>query len=136
MDDLTIIEEWIGLGPHKVLEDGPHAIIVVRQDGRIAYANRAAVSLFGYARPELVGKSVDCLLPDDRRAKHASYIGGWFMHPRPRPMGSEHLNIQGRNKNGQLMSLDIQLSPIETDKGVMAQAWIRERPELAPEAST
>lgn len=41
-------------------------------------------------------------------------------------MGAD-LGIQGRNKNGDLLDLDIQLSPIETDKGIMACAWVRER---------
>lgn len=127
MDDAALIEEWTGLGPNKVLEDAPDAVLVVRRNGTIAFANRFAVTLFGYSRQELTGKSVDTLLPEDRRGSHAEYIASWFRHPRPRPMGSEHLNIQGRNKDGELMNLDIKLSPIETKMGVMAEAWIRER---------
>lgn len=126
MDDVNVIAEWIGIGPQRVLEDAPSAAVVIRGDGKIAYANRSAVTLFGYSRAELTGNSIDMLLPEDRRDKHVTYINGWFAHPRPRPMGSEHLNIQGRNKNGDLMKLDIQLSPIETDKGIMALAWVRD----------
>lgn len=122
------IDEWIGLGPHKFLEDAPSAVIVVRDTGRIAWANRAAVTLFGYARPEFVGKPVDFLVPEERRTNHAGHIAGWIKHPRARPMGAD-LHIQGENKNGDLMDLDIQLSPIETDNGIMALAWIRERGE-------
>lgn len=127
MDDLATIAEWIGIGPHRVLEDAPRAAVAIRGDGKIAYANRATVTLFGYSRPELIGLSIEALLPEGRRNKHASYINGWFAHPRPRPMGAEHLDIEGRNKNGELMKLDIQLAPIETDKGIMALAWVEER---------
>lgn len=127
MADLNAIAEWVGLGPHKVLDDAPTAVLVARADGHIAYANRRAVELFGYARSEFLGKSVDFLLPEDRRDQHAGNMASWFRHPRPRAMGTDHLNIQGRNKDGSLLDLDIQLSPIETDQGVMVQAWIRER---------
>lgn len=119
--------EFLGHDWHTVLEDAPSAVVIVDDRGLIKWANRAFVTLFGYARPEVVGKQVNFLLPEDRRASHANYISGWFQHPRPRPMGVD-LNIQGQNKNGALLALDIQLTPIETDRGIMALAWIRERP--------
>lgn len=126
MASASDIVEWVGLGPHRVLEESPEAVIAVREDGKIAYANRAFMTLFGYSRAQVIGRGVEMLIPEDRRTHHADNIAGWFMHPRPRPMGAE-LQIQGANRNGDLMDLDIQLSPIETDKGIMALAWIRER---------
>ena len=126
--DLNTIAEWIGIGPHKVLESAPSAVVVVRSDGNIAYANLAAVTLFGYSRQEFVGKPVDFLIPEARRAPHAQNVLGWFKHPHARPMGTG-LDIHGRNKNGEPIALDIQLAPIETDSGVMALAWVRERKE-------
>lgn len=120
------IARFIGHGWHKVLEDAPSGVVIVDTNGKIEWANRAFMTLFGYARPEIVGKQINFLLPEDRRDRHAGYIAGWFQHPRPRPMGTD-LNIQGRNKNGALLSLDIQLSPIETEGGIMALAWIRDR---------
>lgn len=127
MAELDQITEWVGIGPQKVLEDAPSGVVAVRADGNIAYANRAVVTLTGYSRGELIGRPIDCLLPEERRPGHSDYVLGWFKHPHPRPMGEGHLNIQGRNKQGELIDLDIQLSPIETDKGIMALAWIRER---------
>lgn len=123
MDDIV---SFLGKGWHVVLEDAPPGVVIVDDSGRIKWANRAFVTLFGYSRPEVVGKQVNFLLPEDRRDQHAGYISGWFQHPKPRPMGVD-LKIEGRNKNGDLMALDIQLSPIETDHGIMALAWIRER---------
>lgn len=117
---------FVGRDWHTVLEDAPSAVVIVNGEGRIRWANRAFVTLFGYARPEVVGKQINFLLPEDRRSSHADYISGWFRHPRPRPMGAD-LNIQGQNKSGDLLDLDIQLSPIETEQGIMAEAWIRER---------
>lgn len=125
-DVVTDIARLIGHGWHVVLEDAPSGVVIVDNGGCIKWANRAFVTLFGYARPEIVGKHVNELLPFDRTERHAEFISGWFQHPRPRPMGAD-LNIQGRNKSGELLSLDIQLSPIETEGGVLVLAWIRER---------
>lgn len=123
------VEEVIALAGrdwHTVLEDAPSGAVIVSDAGRIIWANRAFVTIFGYARPEVVGKQINFLLPEDRRENHAAHIAGWMRHPRPRPMGAD-LHIQGRHKGGEPMDLDIQLSPIETEQGIMALAWIRER---------
>jgi PAS domain S-box-containing protein len=125
--DVAETIRFAGRDWHTVLEDAPSAVLIVDETGSIKWANRAFVTLFGYSRPEVVGKQINFLLPEDRRENHARYISGWFQHPRPRPMGSD-LNIQGKNKNGDLLDLDIQLSPIETAEGILAEAWIRERP--------
>lgn len=126
MVDPSDLVGFIGQGWHKVLEDAPLGVIIVDDQAKIVWANRAFVTLFGYSRPEVVGRQINFLLPEDRREGHGQNIAGWFAHPRPRPMGAE-LHIQGRNKNGTLIDLDIQLSPIETEAGVMAHAWVRER---------
>lgn len=122
------IVEWINLGPHRFLEDAPTAVIVVHDSGTIAWANKAAVTLFGYSRGEFVGQPIDMLVPPDIKAAHSGNLAGWIQHPRARQMGSG-LNIRGLNKNGAVLALDIQLTPIETDTGVMAMAWISERKE-------
>jgi protein-histidine pros-kinase len=123
---LDKIVAFAGRDWHTVLEDAPSGAVIVNDEGEIIWANRAFVTLFGYARPEVVGKQVNFLLPDERRENHADYIAGWIKHPRPRPMGAD-LHIQGKNKFGDYMDLDIQLSPIETEAGIMALAWIQER---------
>ncbi len=120
------LSNWMHLGPHKFLEVAPDAVLLVDPDGIIRFANHMVVQTLGYSRAELVGQPVHILVPDDRRPKHSDFIAGWFRNPRTRPMGAD-LSIEGRNKNGDLMKLDIHLSPIETDIGVWAMAWIKER---------
>lgn len=126
MDRVSRLVEWNDLGPHRFLEEAPSAVVIADNEGKIVWANRALVTLFGYSRGELTGRLIDMLLPDDRRPSHADHLSGWVKHPHARPMGAD-LDIQGRNKNGDLLDLDIQLSPIETDTGIMALAWVRER---------
>jgi PAS domain S-box-containing protein len=113
-------------GFHKVLRDDTRAAVIIDRDGIIQQINPQFVTQFGYGTPEVVGQHVNMLLPEDRRDGHKDHIATWFMHPRARPMG-EALNIQGRNKNGELMDLDIQLSYVETDMGIMALGRITPR---------
>ena len=120
------IEQWVSLGPHRFLEDAPIAVIVADDHAKITWANKAAVTLFGYSRGELTGQQIDMLLPADVRGRHEAHFAGWVQHPRARQMGAG-INIAGLNKNGEVLALDVQLSPIETDSGIMAMAWVRER---------
>ena len=82
MDSVRRLVDWNDLGPHRFLEEAPSAVMLVDPAGKIVWANRAAVTLFGYARPESVGRSVEVLLPQDRRSDHGEYLARWFRHPR------------------------------------------------------
>src|SRR3954452_16484720 len=71
-----------------LLEAAPDAILGVDPDGRIAFANAQAVSLFGYEREELIGAPVEMLVPERSRAAHPQLRTGYLADPRPRPMGA------------------------------------------------
>lgn len=120
------IMSFFSLGPNRFLDDAPIAVLLANASATIEWANRAAVTLFGYSRDEFIGKNINMLLPDDVREKHDGHFAGWVQHPKAREMGSG-LDIKGRNKNGAVIDLDIQITPIETEQGVMAMAWVQER---------
>ena len=67
----------------------PDALLVVDRGGTIVLANPAAVALLGYPVDELVGLSVETLVPDAIRARHAAYREEYGRHPRARPMGTQ-----------------------------------------------
>ena len=49
----------------------PHAVVIADTEGVIQSVNAAAEKLLGYTAPELIGQSVEALVPADVRAGHA-----------------------------------------------------------------
>jgi PAS domain S-box-containing protein len=109
----------------EVLEAAPDAMLVVDVAGTIIYVNGEAENLFGYARDELLGRSIEVLMPEARRASHAEKRRAYAAAPEPRPMGVA-LNIEGRRKDGAVFPADVKLSPLRTASGLMVTAAIRD----------
>ena len=108
----------------QLLEAAPDAIIEVAAGGEIVLVNRVAEEMFGYQRNELMGKSVDMLVPDAVRSSHYRHRDDYLAHPRTRPMGGE-LELRARRKDGTLFPVEISLSPIHTEGGMHVTAVIR-----------
>ncbi|MGB7134036.1 MAG: PAS domain S-box protein, partial [Acidobacteriaceae bacterium] len=109
----------------QLLEAAPDAIVEVSADGRIVLVNQIAEEMFGYRREELLGQSVDLLVPDAIRHQHHHYRDSYLDQPRTRPMGSG-LDLHARRRDGSLFPVEISLSPIHTDTGVHVTAVIRD----------
>jgi len=108
-----------------LLEATPDAIIIVNHDGLIKYANRRMEELFGYPRAELMGTSVDMLVPVRFRGTHEGHRHGFFASPTVREMGTGR-ELWGLRKDGGEFSVEISLSPLETADGPVALAAIRD----------
>jgi len=109
----------------QLLEAAPDAIVEVAEDGSIALVNRIAEAMFGYDRHELIGRSVDMLVPDAMRHSHHRHRATYLEHPRTRPMGSG-LELHARRRDGSLFPVEISLSPIQTEGGMHVTAAIRD----------
>ncbi len=107
------------------LDFAPDAIVAIDDDGRIAVVNRQTERLFGYARSELIGESVELLVPERFRAAHAGHRGSYFADPKMRPMGAG-LKLFGLRHDGTEFPAEISLSSIETDEGELAIAAVRD----------
>jgi PAS domain S-box-containing protein len=94
----------------KLLHAAPDAILEVNEEGRILILNEAVERMFGYSRAELLGLSVDQLVPSSMRGGHAQHRGAYAEHPKARPMGTG-LELQGQRKDGSLFPVEISLSP-------------------------
>jgi len=96
----------------SLVESANEGIVSVRSDGRIELANSAAERMFGYDRGELDGQSIETLVPEGHRTKHAGLRIDYISDPEPRPMGMGPALV-GRRKNGTEFSVEISLSPLE-----------------------
>ena len=109
----------------QILESSPDGLILVNQDGVIIFCNRRAEELFSYAKDELVGQSIELLLPARFSQRHADLRQGYVSKPQARPMNSGK-QLFGRKKDGSEFNVDITLSPIKTEEGVLIASSIRD----------
>jgi diguanylate cyclase (GGDEF)-like protein/PAS domain S-box-containing protein len=110
----------------RLLEAAPDAIVGVDADGRIMFANARTAELFGYERNELLGQSVEILVPETRRELHATHRRGYVESPRARPMGEVGARLHGRRKDGTELAVEISLSPLGGDETTSVIAVVRD----------
>src|SRR5215510_6659034 len=123
---------WVELQPgapetpfQALLESAPDAIVIVDGAGRIVLVNHQAEQLFGYDRAALIGQLVEVLLPERLRNGHTRYRGSYFAAPHTRPMGSG-LELVARRRDGSEFPVEISLSPLHTEEGVLITSAIRD----------
>jgi PAS domain S-box-containing protein len=116
MDDLPF---------RKLVDAAPDGLIVCDQRGIIVLVNDQGTRMFGYGLGELVGRSVDVLVPSSIRPRHHGHVMDYTGAPRLRPMGSG-LDLHGTRKDGSEFPVEISLSPIESERGLLITAVIRD----------
>ncbi|MDQ1379669.1 MAG: hypothetical protein QOJ71_388 [Actinomycetota bacterium] len=109
----------------QTLDVAPDGLVVVDQAGTIVFVNPMVEQLFEYGNDELVGMSVDLLLPEDVRGLHTGRRAEYAEHPRRRSMGSG-LALRGRRRSGTEFPLEISLSPLHTGDGMLVVAIVRD----------
>ena len=106
-----------------VVEAAPNAMVIVNGEGRITLVNAQTEVLFGYTRPELIGQSIDMLVPERFRSQHVGDRRAYFANAKPRSMGMSP-ELHGRRKDGSEIPVEISLSPIEAAEGLSVLASI------------
>lgn len=109
----------------SLVESAPDAIIIVDEQGSIQLVNNQALKWFGYSQDELIGQAVELLIPDRLSGGHVAKRETYIAHPQVRPMGAE-LDLHGRRKDGSEFPVEISLSPLETEQGLLITSMIRD----------
>ncbi|MBE3565983.1 MAG: PAS domain S-box protein [Thermogemmatispora sp.] len=103
----------------------PDALIVVDEQGYLVQANAQATTVFGYSREELLGQSLDLLLPERFREIHRRHAAHYFKAPRLRPMGIG-LRLFARRKDNSEIPVEISLSPLRVGEQLYVIAAVRD----------
>ena len=102
----------------------PDALLLSDPGGHIVLANPAAERLLGYGAGEMAGLSVDALVPDAIRSRHAGYREAYSHSPRARPMGAQ-MELVARRRDGTEVMVEIALSPLQLDARPYVVASVR-----------
>ena len=106
-----------------LLTTGAQAILAVDKEGYIRTANAVAETMFAYRSGALIGQPLESLIPERFRMGYAQHRAGWFEEPVNGPMGIG-LDLAGLRSDGTEFPIEVSLSSISTDAGILGVAFI------------
>src|SRR5690348_7738679 len=98
-------------------------IVVIDAGGCIALANERLATMFGYRGDEIVGRTLEVLVPTDLRAIHTEHRTRYAANPHVRPMGAG-LDLTGERKDGTRFPVEISLSYADTTMGRLSVGFV------------
>jgi PAS domain S-box-containing protein len=110
----------------SALDAAPDAMIIIDASGIICFTNRQVSALFGYEHDEIVGQSIEMLMPERFHTRHVAHREHYVSTTlRIRPMGAG-LDLFGRRRDGTEFPVEISLSPVEDVGRTLVAAAIRD----------
>ncbi len=108
MTSAGLADDW-----HRIVFDSTTAaMIMIDREGVVRCANAETQRMFGYDTDELIGRSIDMLLPQAIRRAHASLRRGFLTDPASRPMGFGR-DTRGARRDGTEFPVEVWLSVLE-----------------------
>ena len=117
-----------------LMDSVPDAMFVVDERGLVVHTNTQVERLFGFTREELVGGSIERVVPERLRGAHAAMRAQYAAAPRARAMGGERRPLVGCRRDGSEFPAEISLAPIADGARTLTLACVRdvsERRDLA-----
>ncbi|MBD9354975.1 EAL domain-containing protein [Methylomonas albis] len=104
--------QWLQLS--KIVDGSPEATLLVGENGTIKLANPPAAKVFIYSLEELIGQTVDALVPERARAKHPKQRAQFLQENKARPMSASR-SLTAMRGDGTEFPVEISLTPIDID---------------------
>ena len=108
----------------RLLDAAPDALILVDARGTVRFANEELTTLLGYTREEVVGRSVEALIPEQYRVRHVGHRRRYMKAGGRRVMSA--LDLHARHKDGRQIPVEITLGPIVAGRARLVAATIRD----------
>lgn len=109
----------------RIMEVTPESMVISDSGGKIVMVNAQTEKLFGYSRAELIGQSVEILLPERFRAGHDAHRGAYMAKITSRQMGKGR-ELFARKKDGTEFPVEISLGPLKTESGLFVISAVRD----------
>jgi two-component system CheB/CheR fusion protein len=123
-EDVTLAEHArTAIEFREVLAGAAEGVLMVDEAGRLRFVNRSAAAIFGYESEELLGGSVEVLVPESLREHHATQREGYMLAPSLRVMGRSR-EVLGRRKDGAELPIEVRLSPVAQLGGAVVVAFV------------
>ena len=106
-----------------LVEGSPNAMVMVNDAGAITLVNSQTEKIFGYTRDELLGQSLEMLVPERYRLEHPTLRAGFLQAPTARPMGAGR-ELFAVRKDGTEVAVEIGLSPLQIGERTFVLATI------------
>jgi len=110
---------------HAIFDATPDAMLISSAEGVISMVNHQAENLLGYSANELIGQPIELLVPENLRDKHVALRENYKVSAEARAMGSGRV-VRARKKDGLEFDVEISLSPIQTNQGLLFASALRD----------
>ena len=109
----------------SLLNAAPDGVVVASETGEIVFVSDQAATLLGYEPADLIGQSVDVLLPEALRSVHRAHRTRYRAEPTPRAMGAGLL-LRARRSDASEFPVEISLKPLRRDGELFVVAAVRD----------
>lgn len=107
----------------NIVDAAPYGMLMIDENGTIVVSNPYVTRVFGYTQEELLGQSIELLVPQRYRASHVPQRQAYGRAPTWRVMGANR-DLTGQHKDGSEFPVEIGLSPVRWDGRTVSLAAV------------